>query len=166
MIFVFQLKMTYSMTTSSPNINVDSTTLATEFQNASYQNENTTDVGNATSLARGMPSPKFHIITALGTFGVTGVLSNIAVLAVLFKKENRKLATNRYLINLAIKNCMEEMEKPEQLDIIMEAVDAPTTWLRPISTQPKSGTLHVMLCFEIREANKAIRRERHMTPTI
>ncbi|KAI0220169.1 hypothetical protein LSAT2_028314 [Lamellibrachia satsuma] len=99
--------MTYSMTTSSPNLDVDFTTLGTEFQNASYQNENTADVGNATSLGRGMPSPKipspnFDILTTMATFGVTGVLSNVAVLAVLFKKENRKLATNRYLINLAI----------------------------------------------------------------
>ena len=64
---------------------------------------------------------------------------------------------------------MEEMEKPEQLDIILEEVDAPTTWVRPIAAQPKSkksSTLHVMLCFEIREANTAIRRERHVTPTI
>ena len=41
------------------------------------------------------------ILAALTTIGVTGVLSNIAVLAVLFMKKNRKLATNRYLINLA-----------------------------------------------------------------
>ena len=102
MVFVYQLKITYSMTTSSPNLDVDFTTFGTEFQNTSFQNENTTAIGNATSQGRGMPSPKFDIITTLATFGMTGVLSNVAVLAVLFKKENRKLATNRYLINLAI----------------------------------------------------------------
>ncbi|KAI0232408.1 hypothetical protein LSAT2_017231 [Lamellibrachia satsuma] len=94
--------MTYSMTTSSPNLDVDFTTLAIEFRNASYQNENTTAIGNATSLGRGMPSPNFYIITALAIIGIAGVLSNVAVLAVLFQKENRKLATNRYFINLAI----------------------------------------------------------------
>ncbi|KAI0210919.1 hypothetical protein LSAT2_004295 [Lamellibrachia satsuma] len=96
------LKMTYSMTTSSPNIDVDFTTLATEFRNASYQNENTTDVGNATSLGRGMPSPDFYLITTLAIIGIAGVLLNVAALAVFFKKENRKFATNSYLINLAI----------------------------------------------------------------
>ena len=102
MILINQLKMTYSMTTSSPNLDVDFTTLATEFQNASYQNENTTDGGNATSLGRGMPSPNFYDITTLAVIGIAGVLSNVAVLAVFFQKENRKVATNRYLISLAI----------------------------------------------------------------
>ena len=101
-VLINQLKMTYSMTTSSPNLDVDFNTLGTEFQNASYQNENTTDVGNATSLGHGMPSPNFYVITTLATIGIAGVFSNVAVLAVLFQKENRKLATNRYLINLAI----------------------------------------------------------------
>ena len=50
MVFINQLKMTYSMTTSSPNLDVDFTTLGSEFRNASYQDGNTTDVGNATSL--------------------------------------------------------------------------------------------------------------------
>ncbi|KAI0221050.1 hypothetical protein LSAT2_027525, partial [Lamellibrachia satsuma] len=94
--------MTHSMTTSSPNLDVDFTTLATEFRNASYLNENTTDVGNATSLGRGMLSPNFYVITTLAILGIAGVLSNVAALAVFFQKENRKLATNRYLINLAI----------------------------------------------------------------
>ena len=89
------------MTTSSPNLDVDFTTLGTEFQNASYQNENTTDVGNATSLGRGMSSPNFYLITTLAVIGIAGVLSNVAALAVFFQKENRKVATNRYLINLA-----------------------------------------------------------------
>ncbi|KAI0237329.1 hypothetical protein LSAT2_012172 [Lamellibrachia satsuma] len=53
-----------------------------------------------------MSSPKFDIITVLAIFGMTGVLSNVAVLAVLFKKENRKLATSRYLINLAISDIL------------------------------------------------------------
>ncbi|KAI0235227.1 hypothetical protein LSAT2_014294, partial [Lamellibrachia satsuma] len=98
--------MTYSMTTSSPNLDVDFTTLGTEFKNASYQNENTTDVGKATSLGRGMPSPKIDIIATLASFGTTGVLLNVAVLAVLFKKENRKLAANSYLINIAISDIL------------------------------------------------------------
>ncbi|KAI0232826.1 hypothetical protein LSAT2_016883 [Lamellibrachia satsuma] len=98
--------MTYSMTTSSPNIDVDITTLPTEFRSASYQNENTTDVGNATSLGRGMPSPNFYLITTLATIGIAGVLLNVAALAVFFKKENRKFATNSYLINLAISDIL------------------------------------------------------------
>ncbi|KAI0220019.1 hypothetical protein LSAT2_028450 [Lamellibrachia satsuma] len=91
-----------STATSSPNFDVDFTTLATEFRNASYQNENTTDVGNTTSLGRGMPSPNFYLITTMAIISIDTVLSNVAVLAVLFQKENIKLAANRYLINIAI----------------------------------------------------------------
>ncbi|KAI0231618.1 hypothetical protein LSAT2_018024 [Lamellibrachia satsuma] len=94
------------MTTSSPNLHVDFTTLATEFRNASYQNENTTDVGNATSLGRGMPSPNFCLIATMAIITIASVLSNVAVLAVLFKKENRKLAANLFLINIAISDIL------------------------------------------------------------
>ena len=97
-----KVKMTYSMTTSSPNLHKDFTTLATEFRNASYQNENTTVVGNVTSLSHGMPPPTLYVIVTMAIISIAGVLSNVAVLAVLFKKENRKLAVNRFLINIAI----------------------------------------------------------------
>ncbi|KAI0231617.1 hypothetical protein LSAT2_018023 [Lamellibrachia satsuma] len=98
--------MTYSTTTSSANLDMDFTTLATEFRNESYNNEITTDVGNATSLGRGMQSPNFYLITTLATIGIAGVLSNVAVLAVLFKKENRKRAANLFIINIAISDIL------------------------------------------------------------
>ncbi|KAI0215743.1 hypothetical protein LSAT2_032192 [Lamellibrachia satsuma] len=60
-----------------------------------------TVVGTTTS-SRLWNSLEVDIITAMATIGIVGVLSNIAVLVVLFKKENRKLATNRYLTSLAI----------------------------------------------------------------
>ena len=43
-----------------------------------------------------------YIDVMLGFLGIMGVLSNVAVLWVLFQKKHRKLAANLYLVNLAI----------------------------------------------------------------
>ena len=86
---------------SSPHIDVDFTTIATAFQSGSNPTvENS--LGNANSLGRGMTPPQYGTIAALTIIGVIGVLSKVAVLAVLLQKGNRKVATNSYLINIAI----------------------------------------------------------------
>ncbi|KAI0221126.1 hypothetical protein LSAT2_027468 [Lamellibrachia satsuma] len=101
-VFDYQMTTTIEkMTTSSPSFDVDFTNLATEFQHASNSTEDTKIVGNATSLDRSL-SFKHDIITGLTIIGVIGILLNVAALAVLLQKGNRKLATNRYLINIAI----------------------------------------------------------------
>lgn len=54
----------------------------------------------------------------------------------------------------------------EEADII-EKVDGPTPWVSPIVIVPKSSDpSDVRICVDMREANKAIQRERHITPTI
>jgi len=58
----------------------------------------------------------------------------------------------------------EELDKLEQLDIIEEMVDVPTPWVSPIVAQLKPNELR--MCVNMREANRAIRRELHVTPTI
>ena len=61
----------------------------------------------------------------------------------------------------------EELEKLEQLDIIEEVVDVPTPWVSPIVAQPKPKKPNELrICVDMREANRAIRRERHVTPTV
>ena len=83
------------------SFDLDFTTLVTEFQNTSNPIEESTVDGNERSLNHDEPS-EYDIIVALAIIGAFGVLSNVSVLAVLFQKGNRKLATNRYLINIAI----------------------------------------------------------------
>ena len=101
-VFVYQVTTTIEkMTTSTPSFEVDFTTLVTEFQNTSNPIEESSVDGNERSLNHDEPS-EYNIIVALAIIGVFGVLSNVAVLAVLLQKRNRKLATNRYLINIAI----------------------------------------------------------------
>ena len=55
-----------------------------------------------------------------------------------------------------------ELERLERLGIIAK-VDGPTPWISPIVVVPKKS---VRICVDTREANKAIKREKHLVPTI
>ena len=57
-----------------------------------------------------------------------------------------------------------ELEKLEQQGII-EKVEGPTPWVSPLVAIPKKNG-DVRLCVDMRMANKAIKRERHPSPTI
>ena len=48
---------------------------------------------------------------------------------------------------------------------IIEPVPGPTTWLNPIVAVSKSNN-KMLLCLDMRKANKAIQRERHIIPTL
>ena len=57
-----------------------------------------------------------------------------------------------------------ELERLERLDII-ERVERPTPWISPIVVVPKKSG-EVRICVDMPEANKAVKREKHLTPTI
>ena len=57
-----------------------------------------------------------------------------------------------------------ELERLENLDII-EKVAGPIPWESPIVAAPKSS-VEVRLCVDMREANKAVKREKHLMTTI
>ena len=57
-----------------------------------------------------------------------------------------------------------ELERLERLDII-ERVEGPTPWISPIVFVPKKSG-EVRICVDMREANKAVKREKHLMPTI
>ncbi|KAK9711411.1 hypothetical protein QE152_g25478 [Popillia japonica] len=60
----------------------------------------------------------------------------------------------------------EELKRLEQNDII-ELVTTPTPWLSPIVVVPKpNNTNAIRMCVDMRCANMAIKRVRHLTPTI
>ena len=63
------------------------------------------------------------------------------------------------------KQLEEQLEKDEQQEVI-ERVDGPTPWVSPIVVAPKREPGKVRICIDMRQANKAIQRERHLTPTI
>ena len=60
----------------------------------------------------------------------------------------------------------EEIQKLLDQDIIEKINGEPTPWVSPIVAVPKKGTDAVRICVDMREANKAILRERHQMPTI
>ncbi|CAB4031803.1 Hypothetical predicted protein, partial [Paramuricea clavata] len=57
-----------------------------------------------------------------------------------------------------------ELQRLENLDII-EQVVGPTPWVSPIVVVPKK-TGEIRLCVDMREANKAVQREKHPMPTV
>ena len=63
------------------------------------------------------------------------------------------------------KQLEEQLEKDEQHGVI-ECVDGPTPWVSPIVLAPKREPGKVRVCIDMRQANKAIQGERHLTPTI
>lgn len=60
----------------------------------------------------------------------------------------------------------EEIEKLQSQDIIERIQGEPTPWVSPIVVVPKQNTDEVRICVDMREANKAILRERHQMPTV
>lgn len=58
-----------------------------------------------------------------------------------------------------------ELQKLVEHDIIEEIVNQPTPWISPIVCRPKQdgGT---RICVDMREANQAIERERHVMPKL
>ena len=64
------------------------------------------------------------------------------------------------------KQLEEQLRRDEELGGI-ERIEGPTPWVSPIVVAPKPKSPgKVRLCVEMRQANKAIKRERHVTPTI
>ncbi|KAK3083972.1 hypothetical protein FSP39_006106 [Pinctada imbricata] len=60
----------------------------------------------------------------------------------------------------------EELKRLEQQDVIEKAV-GPTPWVSPIVVAPRAKNPNqIRICVDMRKANKAIKRERHLTPTI
>lgn len=60
----------------------------------------------------------------------------------------------------------EELERLQSLDII-EKAEGPTPWVSPVVLVPKPhDPEHIRMCVDMRCANRAIQRERHVTPTV
>lgn len=58
-----------------------------------------------------------------------------------------------------------ELQRLQDLDII-EPVNEPSTWVSPIVVVPKANSKEIRICVDMREANRAIKRQRHVMPTI
>ena len=59
----------------------------------------------------------------------------------------------------------EELEKLEK-DGIIESVYGPTEWVSPIVVAKKRDSEEIRMCVDMRQANRAIKRTRHVIPTL
>ena len=60
----------------------------------------------------------------------------------------------------------EQLKRDEDLGVL-ERIEGPTPWVSPIVVAPKPKSPgQVRVCVGMRQANQAIKRERHVTPTI
>jgi hypothetical protein len=60
----------------------------------------------------------------------------------------------------------EQLKRDEEVGVI-ERIEGPTPWVSPIVVAPKPKSPgKVRVCVDMRQANQAIKRERHVTPTI
>ncbi|PFX24758.1 Retrovirus-related Pol polyprotein from transposon 17.6 [Stylophora pistillata] len=99
-----------------------------------------------------VPLPTLGILTA------TMKSSNASTSAqlIVVKGENRNLSYH-------IAKKLETMSKKSLRDII-EKVEGPIPWISPIVVPKKSG--EVRICVDMHKANQAIKREKHLMPTI
>ena len=60
----------------------------------------------------------------------------------------------------------EQLKRDEDLGVL-ERIEDPTPWVSPIVVAPKPKSPgQVRVCVDMLQANQAIKRERHVTPTI
>ena len=60
----------------------------------------------------------------------------------------------------------EQLKRDEELGVV-ERIEGPTPWVSPIVVEPKPKSPgKVRVCVDMRQANQAIKQERHVTPTI
>ena len=82
-------------------------------------------------------------------------------------KEIQPVAQRHRRIPFHLRSKVEkEVNKLLESDIIEKVEGTPTPWVSPIVTPPKKNPDEIRLCVDMREANKAIVRERHVLPTI
>ena len=64
------------------------------------------------------------------------------------------------------KQLEEQFKADEALGVIEKVIDEQTPWVSPLVVVPKKTPGQVRVCVDMRKANSAILRERHITPTI
>ena len=64
------------------------------------------------------------------------------------------------------KQVEEELSRLQTLDIIEPVHDTPTPWVSPITVVPKRNSDSIRICVDMRNVNTAVKRERHITPTM
>ncbi|GFR78250.1 transposon Ty3-I Gag-Pol polyprotein [Elysia marginata] len=126
---------------------------------------------SCSNLLSGAISEKLRLIKFLNQVKVPaelyrgfGKIKNIKVKLHIDDKVQPRLQAHRRVPYHVRKDLEKELKHLKEQDIIKDVV-GPTPWVSLNVVVPKN-TGGVRLCLDIREANKAIKRERHPMPTI
>ena len=66
-----------------------------------------------------------------------------------------------------VRKQLEEQLEKDECNGVIERVEGPTPWVSPVVVAPKPKQPgKIRMCVDMRQANKAVQRERHITPTI
>ena len=61
---------------------------------------------------------------------------------------------------------VQELDRLLECDIIEKVENTPTPWVSPITVVPKRNSEAIRICVDMRNVNTAIKRERHIIPTV
>ncbi|XP_071510902.1 uncharacterized protein [Diadema antillarum] len=61
---------------------------------------------------------------------------------------------------------VQELDRLLENDIIEKVENSPTPWVSPITVVPKRNSEAIRICVDMRNVNTAIKRERHVIPTV
>ena len=64
------------------------------------------------------------------------------------------------------KRVEQELDRLQKFDIIEPVHDTPTPWVSPITVVHKRNSDNIRICVDMRNVNTAVKRERHITPTV
>ena len=98
------------------------------------------------------------LFTGNGKFKDTLVTLHIDETVIPKQQPHRRIP---YHIRKDVENELKRLED----DDIIERTDGPTPWISPIVAVPKKSGA-VSICVDMREANKAVMREKHLMPTL
>ena len=121
-------------------------------------------ISTATVAERNKDDPEFLKEEFKSLFGGIGKVPNKEVKLHIDPDVTPRQQPHRRIPFHVRENVEKELERLEKLDII-EKVEGPTPWISPIVVVPKKSG-EVRICVDMREANKAVKREKHFMPTI
>ena len=99
-------------------------------------------------------------------FDKMGKMSNVKVNFYIDETVQPTIQPHRRIPYHMRKKVEQEIERLEKLDVI-EKVDGPTPWVSPIVVAPKPKKPdEIRICVDMRQPNKAIKRTRHIMPTM
>ena len=162
----FSATVTFSIISTNPQLQVVKGNMANllSYNSAQKLSVVTKSVNTATVTALNNSSPEVLQEEFRCLFGCIGKIRNKMVKLHVDPDVTPKKKPHRRIPFYVRGDVEKEFERLERLDII-EKVKSSTPWISAIVVVPKKSG-EVRICVDMREANKAIKREKHFMPII